>query len=126
MSRTLVKQGFEQAKQLLFIQFLVLVLIASLGLFKEFKAMVALLSGGMSVVVANGYFIFKVFAKSGAQVNKQVVKAFYLGEGIKITISLSLLVLAFTLQTGSEMLVLLGYVASLLLQWLAPVVIKTD
>ena len=125
MSQDLVKRGFSQARMLLVIQALVIFLIACLGLLKNFQTVLALLSGGMSVLLANGYFVYKVFARSGAQANKQVVAAFYVGESIKIVISLSLLVLAYLLQPGSELFVLVGYVASLLLQWLAPVFVKT-
>jgi len=126
MSQTIIKRGYSQAKKLLAIQTIIIVLVACLGLLKDFQTTLALLSGGVSVLLANWYFVYKVFAKSGAQANKQVVSAFYVGESIKITISLSLLVISFITLAGSEMYVLIGYIVSLILQWLAPVIVKTN
>jgi ATP synthase protein I len=126
MSQTLIKQGYSQAKKLLAIQAIVILLVACLGLLRDFQTVLALLSGGVSVLLANGYFVYKVFAKSGAQANKQVVSAFYVGESIKIAISLSLLVLSFIALAGSEVYVLVGYIMSLILQWLAPAIVKTN
>jgi len=125
MSQALIKRGYQQAKKLLVIQAIIIIMIASFGLFKEFKVAIALLSGGMSVLLANLYFVFKVFTNSGAQANKQVVRAFYLGESVKVAISVILLVVAFILLPGSEMYVLVGYIIALLLQWLAPMIVKT-
>jgi ATP synthase protein I len=125
MSQALIKRGFQQAKRLMLIQAILIVVIASLGLLKNYQVAIALLSGGMAVYLANLYFVFKVFSKSGAQASKQVVRAFYLGETLKIIISVSLLVIAFILLPGFEMFVLVGYISALLLQWLTPVIVKT-
>jgi len=125
MSQSLVKQGHQQAKKLLLIQMVLIILVASLGLFKEFKVAISLLSGGIAVFLSNLYFVYKVFSKSGAQANKQVLRAFYLGETVKIVISVSLIAIAFSLLPGTEMFVLVGYILALLFQWLAPVIVKT-
>lgn len=125
MSQALIKQGYQQAKKLLMIQALILVVVASFGLLKEFKVAMALLSGGVAVFLANLYFVYKAFSKSGAQANKQVVRAFYFGETVKIILLASLLIVAFLILPGFEIYVLVGYVAALLSQWLAPVIIKT-
>lgn len=99
--------------------------MAGLGLMKEFKIAIALLSGGMAVFIANAYFVYKAFSKSGAQASKQVVGAFYFGETVKIIVSAMLLVVGFILLKGFEIYVLVGYVVALLSQWLAPVIVKT-
>ncbi|MET1256495.1 ATP synthase subunit I [Aliikangiella maris] len=125
MSQILVRHGFQQAKKLLLIQTLIIVLISAFGLLKELMVAVALLSGGIVILIANTYFVFKAFSKSGAQANKQVVRAFYFGETVKIALSISLLIVAFLLLPGFEMYVLVGYIMALLCQWLTPVIIKT-
>ena len=125
MSQALVKDGYQQAKKLLLIQAILILLVASLGLIKEFKVAIALLSGGMAVFLANCFFVYKAFSKSGAQANKQVVGAFYLGETIKIFLAVGLISLAFWQLPGFEIYALTGYVAALLSQWLAPFIIKT-
>lgn len=125
MSQSMVKSGFQQAKKLLVIQFAAAVLVALFGLFIEFWVAVALLSGGVAVFIGNSYFVYKAFSKSGANANKQVVKAFYLGETLKIVISISLLVIGFVSLVGNEIYVLMGYVMALLLQWITPAIVKT-
>ena len=125
MSQSLVKRGHQQAKKLLLIQALILVVVASLGLFKDFMVAIALLSGGIAVFIANFYFVYKAFSKSGAQQSKKVVGAFYFGETVKIVLSAGLLVVGFTFLPGFELYVLVGYVLALLSQWLAPVIVKT-
>jgi ATP synthase protein I len=125
MSHALVKRGYQQAKQLLLIQALLLLAIAGLGLIKDLSVAIALLSGEMSVFLANLYFVYKVFSKSGAQASKQVVRAFYLAETVKIMISVGLLITAFIWLPGKELFVLVGYIAALLTQWLTPAIVKT-
>ncbi|PHS20551.1 MAG: hypothetical protein COA86_00965 [Kangiella sp.] len=125
MSHIFVKQGFEQAKKYLRVQAIIIVSVSLVALFKDFQITIALLSGGMAVFLANLYFVFKVFSQSGAQANKKVVSAFYIGESVKIAISVGLLVLAFIQLPGKEVYVLSGYILAYLLQWLAPVIVKT-
>lgn len=125
MSQILVERGFKQAKKLLLIQTSLVIVVASLGLLKELMVAIALLSGGMVIVLANSYFVYKAFSKSGAQANKQVVRAFYFGETVKIALSVGLIIVAFLLLPGFELYVLVGYVSALLYQWLAPFIIKT-
>jgi len=125
MSQALIKRGFRQAKKLLLIQVILVVLVASFGLLKEFKVATALLSGGMAVFLANSYFVYKAFSRSGAQQSKKVVGAFYFGEAVKIALSTGLLVVGFVVLPSFEIYVLVGYIAALLSQWLAPVIVKT-
>ncbi len=125
MSHVLIKHGYQQAKKLLLIQLLLIVVISFFALFKEFEIAIALLSGGIAVLLGNSYFVYKAFSKTGAQQNKKVVGAFYIGESVKIVISITLLAIAFTVLAGFEIYVLVGYIAALLSQWLAPIIVKT-
>ncbi len=125
MSQALIKRGYQQARKLLVIQTILIIVIASFGLFKEFKVAIALLSGGMAIFIANSYFVYKAFSKSGAQQTKKIVGAFYWGETVKIILSASLLIAGFVFLPGFEIYVLVGYVAALFGQWLTPVIVKT-
>ena len=125
MKQALIKRGYQQARKLLLIQAILIVVMASFGLLKEFKVAIALLSGGMAVFIANSYFAYKAFSKSGAQQTKNVVGAFYFGETVKIILSAGLLITGFVFLPGFEIYVLVGYVAALLGQWLTPVIVKT-
>ena len=125
MGQSLVKRGHQQAKKLLLVQASLIVIVASFGLFKEFKIAIALLSGGVAVFIANFYFVYKAFLKSGAQQSKKVVGAFYFGETVKIVLSTGLLVVGFIVLPGFEVYVLVGYVVAQFLQLLAPLIVKT-
>jgi len=125
MGQALIKRGVQQAKKLLYIQLIWIVVVASFGLLMGLKIAAALLSGGMAVFLANSYFVYKAFSRSGAQQNKKVVGAFYLGEVVKVVLSTTLLVVGFILLPSFEIYVLVGYIAALLSQWLAPVIVKT-
>ena len=124
MSHSLVKKGYQQAKKLLLIQMIIIILMTSLGLFKEFKIAIALLSGGMAVLLANVYFTYKAFSKSGAQQVKNIVSAFYFGATVKMVLSATILVVGLVFLPGLEVYVLVGYVVALISQWLTPVIIK--
>ncbi|MFK5949313.1 MAG: ATP synthase subunit I [Methylococcales bacterium] len=126
MSHALIKDGYKQAKRLLLIQFALVVIVSALGLLKEFQISIALLSGGIVVLLSNLYFVVKAFSHAGAQQAKQVLRAFYLGEAVKIMMLSGLIAIAFKLLPGFEMYVLVGYVIALLAQLLAPVIIKTE
>jgi ATP synthase protein I len=126
MSHALIKKGFKQAKQLLLFQLVLVLIVAGLGLLKEFQVAVSLLSGGMVVIFANTYFVIKAFSHSGAQASKQVLRAFYVGEAVKIMILAGSIAIAFKLLPGFELYVLVGYVVALLTQWLAPIIIKAE
>jgi len=125
MRQALVKRGYQQAKKLLMIQMILIIIVASFGLMNEFRVTIALLSGGIAVFLANSYFVYKAFSKSGAQQIKSVVGAFYFGETVKIILSAGLLIAGFVFFPGYEIYVLVGYVAALLGQWLTPVIVKT-
>ena len=125
MSQVLIKNGHQQAKKLLTVQALILVVVAAFGLFKEFQVAVSLLSGGLAVFLANLFFVHKAFSLCGAQASKQVVAAFYFGETVKIILSAGLLTIAFLIFAGYEVYALAGYIVALLCQWLAPIIIKT-
>ncbi len=124
MSQSLVKQGYQQAKKLLFIQMMIIIVIASFGLFEGFKIAMALLSGGIAVFLGNIYFVYKSFSKSGAQQIDQVMSAFYFGATVKMVLSAIILVAGFVFLPGFETYVLVGYVVALLSQWLTPVIVK--
>ena len=47
----------------------------------------SLLSGGLICAIPNAYFSIKAFQHRGARAAKKIVKAFYVGEGIKILLT---------------------------------------
>jgi len=126
MSHALVKVGYKQAKRLLMVQLVLVILVSAIGLLKDFQISIALLSGGIVVLLSNLYFVKKAFTLAGAQHSKQVLRAFYLGEAVKIMMLAGLIAIAFKLLPGFELYVLVGYIIALLTQWLAPVIMKTE
>lgn len=125
MSQHLVRQGHKQAKKYLLIQATTVLVVAIAFLLKELQVAIALLSGGMVVVIANFYFVYKVFSHSGARATQKVVSAFYLGESIKMVISAGMLAVVFVWFAENESYVLSGYVLAYLLQWIVPAIVTS-
>jgi F0F1-type ATP synthase assembly protein I len=126
MSHPLLKKSYQEAKQYLWIQSLLLIGFSVLWLIVQSPLTgLSFFLGSFSVWIANIYFVYNVFSKAGAQNNKAVVKLFYWSESIKIFLSLSLLMLFFREMIGYEHYVLMGYIIAYLLQWISPVIIKT-
>ena len=68
------------ASQLIAVGFITTVGYTTLGWISAYS----LLLGGMICAVPNAYFSFKAFRYRGARAAQKIVRAFYLGEAIKI------------------------------------------
>ena len=68
------------ASQLIAVGFITTVGYTTLGLISAYS----LLLGGMICTVPNAYFSFKAFRYRGARAAQKIVRAFYLGEAVKI------------------------------------------
>jgi len=69
-------------------QFITAVLLAVVGYgTQDLVVAYSLLSGGLICAIPNAYFSIKAFQHRGARAAKKIVKAFYVGEGIKILLT---------------------------------------
>lgn len=98
----------------------VLIWLITQGLY----AAVSALCGGFVCLIANMYFVFKAFTKSGARAAREIMKSFYIGEFIKLAIIASLFALIFSWGGVAALPVLITFIAAQLGFWFAPLVVK--
>jgi ATP synthase protein I len=84
--------------------------------FQEAKS--ALL-GGLVGFLPNAYFAFKFGRRDPTKTAQAVVKAFYLGETVKLTITALLFVIVFQLPGILFMPLFIGFVAVIMVFWFA-------
>lgn len=77
--------------------FSVLVLALLLGIFKGGMASYSAVLGGVTVILPSFYFARRLFAHTGAQAMKKIVRSFYVGEAIKLLLTIGLCLLIFKL-----------------------------
>jgi len=108
------------ARIIIAIQLLATLLIAviSLVLSDSRAAYSAVIGGGISALVTF-YFASKVFSVRIGSPAAKVARAFYVGEVVKLTLTVLLLSVAFIWLPVSPLPLLLAYMAALMAYWLA-------
>ncbi|HEY7864808.1 MAG TPA: ATP synthase subunit I [Psychromonas sp.] len=102
--------------QLLLVLFIALILTV----FSSTKSGYSGLAGGMTFILPNLIFVLMTFAHAGASKSKLILRGFYVGEAIKLT--LTVILFSIFLKYGALYLQPF-YISFLLLvtsQWLAP------
>lgn len=89
------------------------------------EAMSALL-GGAACVVPSFYFARRLFATTSARDAKKIVKAFYLGEMVKLGLSAVMVVLIIMFIHVTIIPFITGFVGAQFGFWLAPMITKND
>ena len=117
----LAKYSHRSGLKLVAFQFsLVLFLALILTVFFSFKSGYSGLSGGITFMLPNMIFVLMTFAHAGASKSKLILRGFYVGEAIKLT----LIVILFSLFLKYGALSLPSFYISFALlvvsQWLAP------
>lgn len=79
---------------------------------------------GLCVLIPAWVFMFKTFQYSGAQKARQIVRAFYLGEGIKIALTVVLCTGVFMTTQVNAALFFIDFVLLLSLNWLSPLMFR--
>ena len=121
----LAKKGLVSGLKLVAFQSLIVLLIALiLTVVFSAKAGFSALAGGITFLLPNSFFVFMSFAHAGASKSKIIVRGIFIGEAIKLFLTVVLLVLCL----GFLNLFLNFYYASFALliasQWLAPFFFK--
>jgi len=107
-------------------QFLVIQLALTLGIscgfwiWKGIEASLSTLMGGMIAIIPGLFFIRLFFKYQGAQQAKKIVTHFYLGEGLKLFLSLLLFTLAFQWSKLCPVPLLFAFIATNGVYWLIP------
>ena len=81
--------------------------------------------GGISII-ATGFFALRVFVGGSQRELKQIVRAFYVGEALKLMVTAVLFVLVITTLDVLFLPLILTYAAALLANWLVLPFTLTD
>ena len=125
MANSLVKRTRRVAFRVVKIQLAALVVAAVFAGFIDRTTSLSVFVGGMICVIPASYFAFKAFSVVGAIQAQQVVKAFYLGEAVKLLLTVALFVVAFKWLPIAAPPLLIGYFITLCANWLATGLLKT-
>jgi ATP synthase protein I len=115
------KQGLLGARRLFFCQVVIALLIAVVAaIFSGNRAALSAVLGGLVSAVPNAYFALKFFKHQGARAAKQIVNSFYLGEALKIVISIILFALVFIFFHINPLVFFITYIVVQMMVWFAP------
>ena len=122
MSETLTSAGKQLAIKLLRAQAGTIFLLACFfSMATSYEYFWGVVGGGMAVMIPTALFAWRAFAAGGARAATQVVSNFFAGEALKIIFTVVLLVALLLLTTLPLVAVCSGYIAVLIVQWLAPI-----
>jgi len=110
----------QVTRKIIAIQLLVTLLIAMISLLLSdvHAAYSAVVGGGISTIVTL-YFASKVFSARIGSPAAKIARAFYIGEVVKLLLTILLLSIALLWLHVSPLPLLLAYMAALLAYWLA-------
>lgn len=84
----------------------------------------AALSGGAACAVPNAIFAWLLFRQTGAQAAKRVVKAFYVGEVVKMMLTAIGFFLAVVFFADDFLQLITTFIATQMVLWFSPLIIK--
>lgn len=112
--------GSRVATRIVLTQLGIAVLVAAIfGVFSGFRAGYSAFVGGGISALASLYMARSVFGRSRNAQPRQVLRAFYVGELIKIFVTVVMLLMAFRYLNISGLPLFSGYGAALLAYWFA-------
>lgn len=111
----------KSARQLLLIQALIAVAcaLAAFGLSGS-KAAASALLGGAVCIIPNGIFAWMALRHAGARAARDIARAFYLGEALKLILTGALFAFVLVALPVHAPAVLISFILSLQAQWFAP------
>lgn len=113
----IAKQG---VRRLLVLQVIVTAILSGLFLFDSQRAAFSAFLGCLVCLLPSQYFAAKVFKHTGAQAAKKIMKAFYLGEALKIALTIALFALVFLYVDIAPGPFFTGFIGLQLLFWVTP------
>lgn len=117
--------GLNLAKKLLRAQVVVAVAMTLLALVLGPQQAMAVAMGCAAALIPYALFVYLAFAFSGARMAQATVRAFYLGEAIKIISSVVILVITLLLFRPYAEWVLVAFAVTMVPVWLGPLFLKT-
>lgn len=115
------RQGLYIAKQLMYLQTVVVALLSFVTLlFVGRVSAQSVLLGGFVSVLPNVCFSRLLFRQQSARAARQIVKSFYRAEALKLTLSALLFMLVFSCFAITPIAFFVAYMASQSMVWIAP------
>ena len=127
MSNVLARRGRSSAYKLVVIQ-AAIVGVTSILLFAlwGFQYGLSAFAGGVIAVLPNFVFATLAFSHAGASASGKVVQSFFLGEAVKLLLTIVLFAIAFGLLNVVFAPLFITYVIGLLVPWTAPLYFKQN
>ncbi|MDO6679027.1 MULTISPECIES: ATP synthase subunit I [unclassified Shewanella] len=127
MSKVLARRGLWSAYRIVLLQAAIaggtsIFFFALWGAQYGFSA----LAGGLIAVLPNFVFATLAFSHAGARASRKVVWSFFLGEAVKLLLTIVLFACAFGLLNTSFMPLFISYLLALLIPWTAPLYFKQN
>jgi len=122
-SRYLTRTGAERraALQVVGIQALIALGVTALAaLVGGQKAAISALAGGTVAAVATLFFVFALFRHPEGTSAGRVAWGFFLGQGLKVAVTIGLLYVAFRVPQVAPGALLAGYAATYMAYWFMP------
>ncbi len=121
-----IEIGKQLAERILQIQIIVVLLTSLVVWFvSDYINGIAAAWGGFSAIVSFRIFARLAFSISGARMAQLTVRAFYLGEALKLVTGLTLLVVGLAILRLQAEPLLLSFVLTLVPVWFGPLFLKT-
>ena len=117
------QQGLRGARRLFACQLgVTLVVSAGLAILTSSRSGISALFGGLVSAVPNALFAMKLFQHQGARAAKQIVNSFYIGEALKIVVSIILFALVFIFFRIVPLVFFATYIVVQMMVWFAPLI----
>lgn len=125
MKKTLTANGKQLAAKLIRAQSAAIFLLACVFSLVQpiagYTYFWGVVGGGLAVIIPTALFAWRAFSQGGARAANQIVSNFFAGEALKIGSAVVLLIGLLVLTTLPLVAVVSGYIAALIVQWLAPI-----
>jgi len=116
--------GKALAKRLLLTQLgLIVVLACGALLIISLEHSFGVIVGGLAIIIPTAVFAWRAFAYAGARSAQQIVRSFFAGEALKMVLAALILTAILVLTSLPLGAVYSGFIAALVVQWLAPVLL---
>lgn len=102
----------------------VLVIAICFGVFAGQQAAWSAALGGGIYVVPNAIFALLAFAFAGARQAKNVVLSFYLGEALKLVLTIAFFAIVLSSMDGDLLALFVTFALAIVSQWFAPLFFK--
>ena len=117
--KNLVQCAREKAYRWVGFQLLIIIIVSLLWLFKSWHATYSSFFGGMASLIPNLIFAYFFFGRIQSR-NKQILTAFYVGELLKIALSVVMLFIMLSEWQLAMLPVFVGFLAAHFGLWVRP------